>query len=1046
MKFLTRTMKVHLEYINESSDKFWEIETNGNSFTVVYGRNGTGGQSQTKTFDDEAKCLKEAEKLVAEKIKKGYSENGVVDSSIAAKPRTAKQSDAQAVLDEYAEIVRTKNLSALLPFLQEKSYGHTEALKKQIRKSKTYWLSYVDLSDDPAYKKKLSSGTRWGTRGSDEHKEIIVFSAIALFNEKEITPWDEALGYFSRIQKKEFFDIINWAKPSWISAYILDKTDKNEWVSIEYESLLYLEANGLISYEPELFAKVLARYQPWNRSVHGIGEDYVQYLINNELTIKRDIQELFNYETPMHAQSYPKPDTKNYEGVLLWEEVFNRLLAQNKLDRLWFIENCILVQTKEWNGNLRSFFRKRLLECQPKPAELLIFQHTIFNGFHSSLSAVVNFTIDLIKGIYTEDGFDIPSFLEAVEPVMMRVDCKGGVKTLLGIFDKILKANPQYKSKISLLIADVFLIPDLSLQERSFKTLEKIIDTDDSEVTDKLEMYLPQMQGNVMVQMAGLMNVKNTIAVHDEAPAFYEEVLQENKFLLEENRIQPFQDWNEILFQFGQFINASEMLDGEKLLDAFITQADLFPVDAVEQLGSYSKQLTDAYFDSAIKNILSHALVTLINKEKGKMKFPDWMWARLRINQVMKELVQQVQHKVEASSKISMLSYPTHEPYWVAPEVLVKRLIAYEKEGWIIDPTDLSVAISRMPRENVEEAVELCGQLRKETADLMRYALGVSDKILLEDHSFFKKLTNLLSPSSAMDRSVWAVAARTFNPRGYFPEFEQTELKGLPNVVSEFVPVAKVVTRKNSYRNYSSGVDEVVAYRELETEFGKFTVEVPKNLLYSLDLQVKRDNNFYYEMLAHGDVLFWHSIMPQNDQALASILLKFGCKSADEGSNELNGFLEVCSKPEFRFTESAMLVVACSFFNKNVKTRTYGGEVLLLLIQNQKIDVKELGKILGYLITESYGPLQRFLDAVSIIRDVSPLHNSALALLLNELVLNFEGKEKLPVNFKKLLEFFLDLTMKTNAKPNALLQNKLKELEKYSGIKSIVKQFSEIGG
>ena len=138
--------------------------------------------------------------------------------------------------------------------------------------------------------------------------------------------------------------------------------------------------------------------------------------------------------------------------------------------------------------------------------------------------------------------------------------------------------------------------------------------------------------------------------------------------------------------------------------------------------------------------------------------------------------------------------------------------------------------------------------------------------------------------------------------------------------------------------------------------------------------------------------------------------------------------------------------MACSFFNKNVKTRTYGGEVLLLLIQNQKIDVKELGKILGYLITESYGPLQRFLDAVSIIRDVSPLHNSALTLLLNELVSNFEGKEKLPVNFKKLLEFFLDLTMKTNAKPNALLQNKLKELEKYSGVKSIVKQFSEIGG
>ncbi len=64
----------HFEFIGGSSQKFWEISITGSSFTVRFGRIGTAGQSQTKAFADEARALREAEKLVAEKVKKGYVE------------------------------------------------------------------------------------------------------------------------------------------------------------------------------------------------------------------------------------------------------------------------------------------------------------------------------------------------------------------------------------------------------------------------------------------------------------------------------------------------------------------------------------------------------------------------------------------------------------------------------------------------------------------------------------------------------------------------------------------------------------------------------------------------------------------------------------------------------------------------------------------------------------------------------------------------------------------------------------------------------------
>jgi predicted DNA-binding WGR domain protein len=62
------------EFVGGASRKFWEVSVAGNSFTVRFGRIGTAGQSQTKSFADEDKAKREAEKLIAEKVKKGYME------------------------------------------------------------------------------------------------------------------------------------------------------------------------------------------------------------------------------------------------------------------------------------------------------------------------------------------------------------------------------------------------------------------------------------------------------------------------------------------------------------------------------------------------------------------------------------------------------------------------------------------------------------------------------------------------------------------------------------------------------------------------------------------------------------------------------------------------------------------------------------------------------------------------------------------------------------------------------------------------------------
>jgi len=62
------------EFSEGSSNKFWEIRVEGESHTVRFGKIGTDGQTKTKEFESAAAARSDADKLIAEKTKKGYEE------------------------------------------------------------------------------------------------------------------------------------------------------------------------------------------------------------------------------------------------------------------------------------------------------------------------------------------------------------------------------------------------------------------------------------------------------------------------------------------------------------------------------------------------------------------------------------------------------------------------------------------------------------------------------------------------------------------------------------------------------------------------------------------------------------------------------------------------------------------------------------------------------------------------------------------------------------------------------------------------------------
>ncbi|MCE9562758.1 MAG: WGR domain-containing protein [Planctomycetes bacterium] len=84
------------QYSDAKSHKFWNIDVRGASFTVTYGKIGTAGQTKTKSFPSSQKAQAAAEKLIMEKVGKGYvettprtmsSEAEAFEKTIQANPR-----------------------------------------------------------------------------------------------------------------------------------------------------------------------------------------------------------------------------------------------------------------------------------------------------------------------------------------------------------------------------------------------------------------------------------------------------------------------------------------------------------------------------------------------------------------------------------------------------------------------------------------------------------------------------------------------------------------------------------------------------------------------------------------------------------------------------------------------------------------------------------------------------------------------------------------------------------------------------------------------
>lgn len=225
-------MKRYFEFIGADSsrasgqaEKFWEISVSKADVTVRFGKIGANGQTTLKSLPDVATALREVEKLIAEKLKKGYSE---VSRQTTAQPSAKKGSKTVAskaltqreiVSSWLAEFGICAGIDAEVP-----DHLNPVQIGWKLDQVWTWWDSYDEAGSyaTPGYDEKREvegdrfvAGWLLGTKSNPDPDALIVIVDRRTCESCEMEGCDECddLGWVETNHLSDLGFILEWATP-----------------------------------------------------------------------------------------------------------------------------------------------------------------------------------------------------------------------------------------------------------------------------------------------------------------------------------------------------------------------------------------------------------------------------------------------------------------------------------------------------------------------------------------------------------------------------------------------------------------------------------------------------------------------------------------------------------------------------------------------------------------------------------------------------------------------------------------------------------------
>lgn len=962
-------------------------------------------------------------------------------------------------------ILSEKDVIPFLKDLSDKEKRELVPLLKVLRK-KVFESKQIET------KTKYGVSLSFEPTHSDVQRLLMNKACFVCFNKTDAR---KILNTYEYVNDDFFESILSWYVPKWFSDLVNEDTP---W-SLDYVKIMELSGEGILFPSSKM---IIDKLPGAIVKSEGYGADYKSYykpeiLLLNEETLKTHIWLLFEEDSLINSY-YNYSHMENYDGGNeVWITTFKNLVDQGKLERLKVLRATIYTATKGFNKTLSGWFFDLLIALEPSEEEVLLLQEELFTVFGSPHSKVINTVLKYFKKIAPVKGFNALEFAET-SSVLLSSETKSIVNSTLMIFDKVAKSNDELREIICHKSSEAFLNLDEKIQLRATKLIAKYGDKTDDDLKAQISEYTDSLYTSSKETLAGFLINETT---------FEEDTYEIEASSVYEVEIESYQTFDEILFFVNQSIDNNEVYHIDQLmtyvplLNNLITKENvskleplfkrcidlilnrdwrsrigLLELEAAKYLHDWSKDLLmifpaelktyndykHAKFNELLENPYNRDFIKNAIKSLDKQGLPDYIYQTYRFLFLKSSML--LRHK----RSFGLLSMPTHFPCWIHPEILIERILEYEKNHESTDIMDFQVSIGRLSTVSIEINELSIDKIKdEEVKNVLKYHFGflnienlkitrpelwlqsVISRNMPEEISFFEKILGK-SIHGFVGLQNWEITHRDH----FYDEYDYQTRKYVKK---------KMIRKELGFIENSSGNDSK-SFLNNALDVFKRKKEVK---LYSIyDKMYLEKQRYETTLMPHDDLKFLY-LIPNNPSALLihvikSILVEstFYSETGKKNMiNLLNGLHEIWVRGDFN--DTTYLFLSTGLLCSDKVAREMSAEVLLKAINQDAISSIKLGQIVGELQSSEYAPQKRLNDLiVNSIYNTSKRVNRALLSFIHGVL--FKLSETPIRGLNKLLEIYYELRVKF---PDEILEEEFNDkMESWSGVRSLTSIVAKI--
>ncbi len=747
----------------------------------------------------------------------------------------------------------------------------------------------------------------------------------------------------------------------------LAKITKERFNRIDFKLLWKFYKKGWVTFNEELFLRSLLTVHMFDRDT----QTDADFLFENPQSIKKVLLSFYKHEMPILDIS--KWNAR--EGFVckkvceFWTEVFVILLEKGFVFERDIIPNLLKSLLHHWKKPHLDWHVTILELFNPTQEEYLANQHVLFAILGTGNPSLINFAINKI---HTLNGFEESNFIDNFSLIFTNEKCAKSILIGLNITEKILsKITIDYSENLGLLLMQ----SDAKVQEKAASLLVRFCKKEN--LQEIALPYLPYLKHKTKeILSVSEILISDEILLNTETDKQHKEVKIPNT-------------WNDLFYYLGTCIKTKSPLDTDLFFEGLNQLQNDIPLDYVKQLQPFTKQLTNKFWNDDITRCLclfveAWTTNTQMKPQKDFNTIPflwnkcDWMI-----------------QKLNEKNSLPLLSTPTHEPFYVHPNILIDRLLLYEEHKTLPYLEDLIVACNRLMLDKIDtSSLELVKKLKGSYSNALQYFFGVSD---------------VVTPTE-IDLPLWTQMTRIKKPNQEFSIFETTKAKEIPSVTKPF------------YLN--------------------FHIENDSNIWQRMILENNWNHSWYNKQTSPKiDFIFYNSA-PTNSGSRSTIAYQLSlnphyidgllCRyiPSNASYNEVNEF-ENCTIPlqfllenELKVYHSGWIYIAtCLIFEKKISRDLAAEYIQIALIQRNE-DLSYLAEVIGKLIAQKYAPINRlieYFDKPFVAKSIQLFQH----LVLEKCIEHFDI-ENLPTNSKKIFTYYEEWTTSLNLEKDKSLLDKFK--------------------